>query len=305
MKTFDYTCRDAKGSIRRGRLEAPDRAGAVRALKARGLAAVSLSEGGGSGRMSPRARSGAGMWARTLVCTGVVLLALAMVWFVIPRGHSTTAVPSKGGGGLKPPPHGTGVSMSTSLSPPSLSADPPVPDPPVEGGGGSGTTPPVMTVGGEGTAEEWKGIPVEAPRMPAPYQSRTEGLLSMLVNITPGTYPPPIPNFPSVEDLAQVLDRDIIVFDHDSDQMLGRKENVARVKQSLKEYLQAGGTAQEFVEYYRGELLKDYEDFRVAQAEMMRLFRAGEDDELEMFLTEQNNAFQERGMRLLVRPPRK
>ncbi|MCL1921864.1 MAG: type II secretion system F family protein, partial [Kiritimatiellaeota bacterium] len=49
MKTFEYTCRDGGGRAVRGAVEAADRAAAVRALSARGLAAVSLSE-----RAAPR-----------------------------------------------------------------------------------------------------------------------------------------------------------------------------------------------------------------------------------------------------------
>ena len=295
MKTFEYMYRDKEGRQRKGVFQAEGRLSVVLALKKEGVVPLAVSERGAVARKPlPFWEYAFAVGIIAVCCTAFVLLQKKRPAGNQMGGRLETqekTVAAKEVRSSLPEhehPGGDQADMQPDMGVRKAVAVPGSAD--VSGKDSN-------TGSGEVTAQ------VEEARMPAHYSSQTESILSMLINVTRGNYPPPVPHFPAHEDIWQILERDIVVYDDDSEKLLAYKENVARVKSSLKEYLQAGGTTKDFVQYYHEELLKDHNDYRAAQAEMMRLFRARDDKALGTFMAEQNDAFRERGVRLLVLPP--
>ncbi|MCL1921883.1 MAG: hypothetical protein FWG50_12565 [Kiritimatiellaeota bacterium] len=250
MKTFEYTCRDGGGRAVRGAVEAADRAAAVRALSARGLAAVSLSERAGA--PARRARRAALRWW-ALPCAAVALaLAAALLW---PRR----------------PPAGAGqgeVAASARAAPaaprPGRTAPGPGAGDPAdawrEGEGapapaahGDGATHGAAAAVGEGSVREGPG---EAPEAPAPqafgrnyreplFRREAEQMLALYAE--PGRAVPPTPFGADFErDALAALEESVVVTAEDSPEDAGRKELVAWMKEDMRRFLAGGGTVAGF-----------------------------------------------------------
>ncbi|MCL2104218.1 MAG: hypothetical protein FWH21_04085, partial [Kiritimatiellaeota bacterium] len=178
----------------------------------------------------------------------------------------------------------------------------PPPRPPPGGGAPPRGRPPAPD--GEGGG----GTPVEATppeRPPSAFSTATEQVLGWIANTVPGAPPPILPALPpgERENIAAILDRDIVLYADDSDRAAESKHNVAHAKQLLKRYLAEGGTPEDFLGYYHNALAEAHREWREAQRGVVELQRAGDEEGAVTFYLEQNAALGERGIKPVILPP--
>jgi hypothetical protein len=134
------------------------------------------------------------------------------------------------------------------------------------------------------------------------FDSGTEQVISWIVNTKIGDMPPPLPNLPMKEDIASILNRDIVLYDDDSDEKVDKKANVAHAKQLLKEFLVQGGKPEEFLSFFREELKKAHNEWKEAQLQTMSLYKQGNHPEALKYAEEQNKKLVEKGIKPIVLP---
>lgn len=306
MKNFAYTVRDSGGALRRGTLDAPDRASALAALRRQDLTPVALEEGGASARgraVPPRAGAAwAALALAVLAVGGGLWLALsrrsapaAPVVPVAPAAPATPAVPAVPVAPVvTAEPAGTvGTAVGNAGTAETPASERPAP---AAGVGLSARKKPMRVI------EAIPGMSTNPPPQTG-FSSNTERVLNMIMNAKRGMPPPPLIPLPPGEDLAKVLERDIGVLDEDDEQTIAEKANVAYAKKLLKEYLEQGGDPDAFLEHYHGALKKDFEERQSAQKFMMELLWAGDKKGVEEYMTRKNAELEERGIVPLKIPP--
>jgi hypothetical protein len=136
-----------------------------------------------------------------------------------------------------------------------------------------------------------------------PFKSGTEQLMSLVFNTQLGDNPIPVPKIGKSENIVEILNTDITLYDDDPEKVERAKTNVALAKQVLKEYVEKGGNVDDFIKYYREELFKIHLEWRDSQKEFITLLKAGDLTAADVYLKNQNKAFQERGIKPLNVPP--
>ena len=257
MKTFQYTARDKTGALQNGTVTAKDRTEALGKLKAQQLVPVSVTEGA----RAPRPRRGAD--AVLIRRTAVFVVALVAVATAVLVGVSLLRKRQPDTETTKPAARAAvaapAVSNSVPAQPPAAApeptimtaeseAPPPQPLPAVapereRGGAAPRPAPPVLMVDMR---------PGKTNTPPDGLTSGTERILNTMFTARLGGPPPPLLYFPpnEVTNLVAVLSRDIGVFDDDDEATLIKKENLAIIKQKLKEFLNEGGRPEDFMVFY-------------------------------------------------------
>jgi hypothetical protein len=314
MKTFTYLCRTVKGESKRGCVTAATRADVLKRLAEQGLTPISVTEecvttaparGNGVIYVAPR----------TLVLGGVAIVALIglVLWLREQNKpgekkqiakqdlsshrqnkHERVIVADTNARPMRVPVHErtveepaqVAVQPITSEQPPGPVSVDAEPDPVVENRAAVVVT------------EE----PVKKRRA---FASGTEQVLGMIMNTRLGSMPPPLPRLSPMENIAEILDRDIIIENDDNEQTEAAKINVAYAKQALKEYLKEGGTPGEFLQYYHDQLKQVFEEWRTAQNYAMELFKAGDKELAALYVEKQNKIFAEKGIKPIFAPGRK
>ena len=145
------------------------------------------------------------------------------------------------------------------------------------------------------------------PRKMSIYKTPLEQSLGILFTTQLGSPPPMLPGIPSIstpEQLQKFLDT---AMDYDKDASKEVNENrimMQQVKDELKRYLDEGGTAEGFVEYYQNELRVAHDEWKMAQKMLIDMSRGGESAEIMKDLRDKVNAiFAERGIKPLALPP--
>jgi len=135
------------------------------------------------------------------------------------------------------------------------------------------------------------------------FRTGTEQIISWIANSQLGNPPPPLPILPPGDDIAAILNSDIILYDDDSEDIENAKVNVAYMKQLLKEYLAQGGKAQDFLSYYHTELWKAHTEWRESQLKLMELYKAGDLQGAREYAEQQSQVLHDKGIKPLVVPP--
>jgi len=250
MKTFSYTSRDRDGRLKKGTVQAADRAGAMREVRAAGGVPLSVAE----------ARPGAGAGAfpvtrRAMAFAAALLVAAAAagVFLLAPRGkpaeESQAAAqqgkpagkPAGGAGVVKPPPtvaptveEGLGPRVEEGGAHPAGVR-------PAAGGSGGAAAPAAEAAG---YAENVSLVFVTDRKEPL-FRREAEQMLALYVQ--PGQAVPPTPFGRGFEeDALAALAEDIVVTAEDSPEDVERKELVAWMKEDMRRHLAGGGTVAEF-----------------------------------------------------------
>lgn len=134
------------------------------------------------------------------------------------------------------------------------------------------------------------------------FSTSTEQVISGFANTRPGYPPPMLMRMPPAEDLEAILDKPIDIYDDDDERVAEAKENCARMKEELKQYISEGGTAENFLLWYHNELSKDYEEWKSAQHHVVRLLRDGDLEGAERYAAEKNAELTGRGVRNVTLP---
>lgn len=141
-----------------------------------------------------------------------------------------------------------------------------------------------------------------SPRKTRIFSSTTEQVISGMANTRPGYPPPIIIRLPMGEDIGEILNRPVDIFEDDDEKTVEIKENLAKMKEEMKQYIAEGGTAENFLLWYHNELSKDYEDWKAAQNYVVQLLKDGNLEEAEQYAAEANADLSKRGVRNVKLP---
>lgn len=300
MKNFNYTARDRAGATKRGSLKAIDRNAALHELAAQGMVPLLVTESSGvektSWVLSPR-----------VLMIGLLLLVVCFAFWqlcfktTVPQAEQQITAKSKNDRNQSNVKGGSKKNI-VSVQPKAEGSIK------IEKGAGSiavKSTPPISNNPLAPILDE-KSAPVAdllATNKPQRYfSSGTEQIISGFANTKPGNPPPPLLNLPMGENVMEILNRDIVVYNEDNDRAVEIKENTARMKQALKDYIKEGGSPETFLAYYHNELAKDYNEWKSAQQHVVKLLQDGDSTSAESYAIEQNTKFKDRGIKSVVLP---
>ncbi len=299
MKNFNYTARDKSGSTKRGNLKAVDRNAAMQELSAQGMVTLSITEGANQsqseGLMLGSRRT------RTLLASVAVLIVVALGGWYFFGGSVARSKNHLNRKVAKEPAKKPEKSVSSALTKrPEASIS-------VKTNDIAAMTVEPITKSSTPLADARYGTNrVRSGRAPSRgdgYSSMTERHINMVVNTKLGMKPLPLFKLPKGEDIAKMLQSDIIVYDTDTEKQIEQKANVAKAKEMLKEYLSKGGTTDQFVEYFHGVLEEAAAERSALQQQMFELAKKGDQDATTLFMEEANKTLGAKGYLLLKPTP--
>lgn len=247
MKTFTYTYRDKAGALKKSALQAADRLDALRQIRAMGCVPVSVTEGvfkTGSGLPLPFS-------PHLVVLTGCVVIFLAfLVVYRLKPGKTHPGRAERVSATVKHAPKALPAAAAKPDEPlaaaKSPTADKPVrPEKPAE----SKT---VAARHGTGTGVPNAELPEAQKNGEEPgirnMPTASEQLISMLGMPGEDTPPLPLSEEDTLEtDFEKAITNTIYITDKDDEESAARKENVAWVKEYIKEAKKLGWTPGEYL----------------------------------------------------------
>lgn len=144
--------------------------------------------------------------------------------------------------------------------------------------------------------------PTEKAKIIKAFDSNTERIISGLANTKRGFIPPPMFNLPMQENVMEILDKEIVIYEDDDDKIAQAKENCALLKEELKKYIAEGGTPESFLSWYHNELSKDYNTWKDSQMYIVQLMKEGMVTEAEEYLEKANEELTKAGIRNVTIP---
>jgi hypothetical protein len=287
MKSFTYTARDTKGATQTCNIQADDRAGVVREVKARGMVPLSITENrGGKHAIAPSWYPSRSL--KTLMMAIVSLIAIGMALFTLTLKDTTRLSNPKEKVKSKNVTSKTHANGHNEASPMSNSVDEKS-----TANTNKRSFIPIISSNNQDSTTSLDATNTSTNKVRPHFSSMAERNISMLINTPLGSMPPPIlGKFPTNENLMAILERDIMVYDEDNEKMLQRKANVAVAKQMLKEFMAQGRTSSDFIDIFRKQLADAYKERKVHQDVITQLYRAGEYDAALKYAEEQNPALQ-------------
>ena len=150
------------------------------------------------------------------------------------------------------------------------------------------------------------GLPIhdkeEKKKIRQAFATSTERIISGFANTKRGYAPPPLLNLPMGENLMEILERDIVIYDDDDEKIQKAKENCAALKEELKMYIAEGGTAENFLSWYHNELTKDFNTWKESQMYIVELMKQGMVMEADEYMAKANEALEKAGIRTVTIP---
>ena len=155
------------------------------------------------------------------------------------------------------------------------------------------------------TAEEL-GLPIvnkkEKAKVRRVFDTNTERIISGFANTKRGFPPPPLLNIPFGENLNEILNSDIVIYEDDDERTVAIKENCAQLKEEMKQYIADGGTPENFLAWYHNELSKDYNSWKDSQQYIVQLMKEGMIQEAEEYMEKANAELTKSGIRNVTIP---
>ncbi len=136
-----------------------------------------------------------------------------------------------------------------------------------------------------------------------PFRTGTEQVLSLIFTTRLGDMPPILPKLPLLDEahLAEILAAPNPPLDGDRERIKEAKEMVELAKRELLDYIAKGGKVEEFLEYYRGQLVLARDEWQESQKSVIQMIR--EDPEIAVEYIEVVNArLAEKGIKPVVIP---
>ena len=145
------------------------------------------------------------------------------------------------------------------------------------------------------------------PRRQSIYKTPIEQTLGMIFTTPLGNPPPPLPSIPSISSEAQLQKFFDTPLEYDKNASKEINENrilMTQVRDEFRRYLDEGGSAKNFVNYYVEELRTSYMLRKTAQMMLVDMCRSGEDAKsLQEFRDRANLILTEKGIKPLAVPP--
>ena len=154
--------------------------------------------------------------------------------------------------------------------------------------------------------EEAKKKPLDlTPSTNRVFKTGVEQVMSWIFTTKLGDPPPPLPQMSIFDEvhLAEIIIADNPVLGTDSEKVKECKEVVALAKKELIAYIKEGGNVEDFLAYYRDQLMEAYHDFASAKRKIFQAYIDGEDQEVCRVYAEQVNAeLAQKGIRQVIVP---
>lgn len=130
------------------------------------------------------------------------------------------------------------------------------------------------------------------------YATATEQMLDWVFSTTVGDLPPLVPDIPEYEmaHMTEILINKIKVNEEDDEATKESKEIVQQAKKELIEYITNGGSPDEFLQYYRGQLEQAHMQFEEAKSSVIEVMKQ-DPDLAEDYLKSVNKKLIEKGIK--------
>ena len=137
-------------------------------------------------------------------------------------------------------------------------------------------------------------------------RNATEQMLGWIFSTQVGDMPPICPNLPfsEVADIEKILDLPADYQYDESLEKLEAKKTIEFAKKELKDYIAKGGTPQKFFEYYHGQLMQCYQEFTMAQGEVLRVAREEDPGFARDYLCQVNKRLADKGIKQIRLSPK-
>jgi len=152
--------------------------------------------------------------------------------------------------------------------------------------------------------EEAKRMPIDlSASTNQAFRTGTEQAMSWIFTTRLGDPPPPLPVFSMRDDahMAEIILASNPALETDSEKVKDAKFMVEQAKKELIEYIKQGGNVDEFMDYYRGQLILANQRWKDSQKEVMRVLRE-EPDIAADYVREVNKGLAEKGIKPVMVP---
>lgn len=160
--------------------------------------------------------------------------------------------------------------------------------------------------------ERWEFLLEEAKKKPLDltpttnqtFKTGTEQVMSWIFTTRLGNLPPPLPQTSMFDEahLAEILIADNPILETDNEKQREAKEIVMEAKKELREYIKQGGDIDQFLEYYRGQLVQAHSEWQESQKSVMKVIREDPDIAGE-YIKEVNERLAKKGIKPVMIPP--
>ena len=302
--TFIYTYRGTSGAIEKAEIEAGSRSEVFALLKERGISPMQVQEG-----KLPKSRKfdqGVKTNPRIIIGAAVAVLAVvAALVFVVPNGDDAgktargkKSATTKQASAMEKPVAGTASAKSPASSTNAIATG-------TENAGAKVAATPAQASPTNTVGNSTSNKVIVVDRGPGVFKNSTEQLLSMIFTCELGNTPPPLPRITNVtkEQLEAILASPNVVGEKDSAKVADAKRTVELAKKELKDYLDKGGDVNEFMAYYRGQLLQAHNLWKDEQVAMMKTCREEDPEVARAMLEATNKRLSEKGIKPIMMPP--
>ena len=142
------------------------------------------------------------------------------------------------------------------------------------------------------------------PNHKSDFSTGVEQVMGWIFTTELGDSPPPLPDLSAAERkrIVEILLAKNPVEEGDSEKSAEAKEMVSAAKRELMQYLKQGGDTDDFLTFYRNELVKAQEAREDAKRLVREVAREGDDEMTVQFLKEVNGKLAERGIKAVELP---
>lgn len=154
--------------------------------------------------------------------------------------------------------------------------------------------------------EQAKKMPLDlTPRTNQIFRTSTEQMMAMVFGTKLGDPPPRLPNIPLREQVhfAEILIADNPIAETDSEKVKQTKETLAAAKKELMKFIKEGGDADQFFDYYRGELQQARDEWLETQKSVFKVIK-DDPDIAEVYINEVNDRLSQKGIKPVMVPPK-
>ncbi len=290
--------RDSSGKVVEKQFTASGRQELFKILSAAKISAISVREGKISSKSRSMRRPPPSATRGLLALVITILIGAALWWFMRPAEIATPAqqdkhVPKK----------------NAEAVPPKIVREPTAPAPaPIDKAKEERIAKLKAMTPGERMQflfDEAAAKPLDmTPSSNRVFRTGTEQVLSWIFNARLGDVPPVLPTLPLMDEahLAEILAAPNPALEGDSEKVKEAKEMVELAKKELIDYLNNGGNVEDFLEYYRGELIQANNEWKASQQSVIQVIRE-EPEIAEEYIKEVNARLAEKGIKPVAIPP--
>ena len=328
--TFTVTYRGADGALREECVEAVGRGECFAQCRARGIMPLSVKEGDSVSRrerrgrregwgknvraaasakaMAAKERAGGKVWKRRATAASMILILAAIVgggvwWWMQREGNIVSKQPTTPKNAalakeVKPAaaPVAKAIAETNALASAQMSPSRTGEAVPHAMGASAPVAPSNRVIVVENDATD--------PNHKSDFSTGVEQVMGWIFTTELGDSPPPLPDLSAAERkrIVEILLAKNPVEEGDSEKSAEAKEMVSAAKKELMQYLKQGGDTDDFLTFYKNELVKAQEAREDAKRLVREMAREGDDDMTVQFLKEVNGKLAERGIKAVELP---